>query len=227
MTGIIDSLKALVKTDVPVAAPVEEYPIEQAPGYWVDNSQSNGEPAYVVPSHITTPDTFRPTVEHNVPYRGVVDHGVETDEPSILVGPMPQELAEERRAAAVKEARANEREEIFIAPIPVTVVDMPTPTATDNRMATAAFEVGNAVPVQIAPRRQQRNKLTIATAAGAVILIGDTSEVLIGGQGYSIPAGGQYETKTTGDVWALMTVAGPTTVRTIEEFSVRVGESES
>lgn len=224
MSGMLDALKALVSNEpVPTVVKDEEYPNEQAAGFWDDQSMSNGMADYVVPAHVTAPDTFRPTVEHNVPYRGVVDHGVETDEPSIDVGPMPQELAEARRDEALAEAKRNQMVEVVHPPVPVTVVEMPKPTAQDYRMVTAAYLLDTVTPVKIAPRRQQRNKVTFSATAGASVLIGTSGEVVKGGQGFLIPVGGTYESETTDEVWAIASAATPN-VYVVEEFVVTVGE---
>lgn len=225
MTGILDALKSLVRdNDVPVVEPAVEYPNEQAPDYWTDMSMSNGEASYVVPEHVTEADTFRPTNEVNVPFRGVVDHGVGVDEPSILVAPMPQELAEERRDIALKTLEETSREEFVVEPIPVVVRSMPIPTAQENRITPSRFDITNAVAVKLAPRRQQRSRVTFTATKDAQIMIGPTAEVVQGGYGFLVPVNGMYESNTTDEVWGIATAAGPFVAYVMEEYSVTVGE---
>jgi len=221
--GLIADLKKLIEKES-TNGPDESWPNEQAVGYWEDTSIEDLPNTNV---GVTT-EQWSPTYQQNIPYRGVEDHGVPVDGSKFLVAPDPIRLGQPELPANIPEKVDTKP---TIDPIPVTVVEMPTPTDLQKRVETAQYSnITNtmASAVKVVSRHTQRTRVRLACQNGTVV-IGVTDSIAgLQQMGWPLatmtnnPEG--VDLNTTQSIWAYGTSGTADTVYVLEEYDSQAHE---
>jgi LysM repeat protein len=213
--GILKDIEGLFKS-APEATPNGEWPNENTPGYYQDDSVGENVVAGV------TTEQWQPTYPQNIPYRGTEDHGVPFDASNYQI--VPSAIGQ----ADVKPEPLMEIVEVQpLSPIPVTVVEMPTSDNLSKRVATTQWTVAStdALAVKIVARHLQRTRTRVWCKNGTVLFGSTPSQVTLPVLGAAMPTT-PFEINTTESLWAIGTGAADT-IYVFEEYDSIANEKES
>lgn len=214
--SVFETLKELVTGTDHHPEPDSSWPQDDVPDYYADTSVQS----YVVPA--LPVDQWAPTIDQNIPFRGVEEHGVPSNSAAMTITPTPQAEAEarEKEHPPLEPAFISEH---VVDPIPVVVVETPEPITRSIKLVTTTFLVDTTVagtqPVLIAPRKLSRQKLWIRVSGQTVNIGPDQSTVVQLGFPIS-PTLPSDAMNTTEPLYAIPTANGATTIFVMEEYVV-------
>lgn len=214
--GLFDTLKELITKTDSRSEPDSSWPQDDVPEYYSDVSIQS----YVVPA--LPVDQWAPTIDQNIPFRGVEEHGVPFNSAAMNITPTPQAEAEahEKDHPLPESAIISEH---LVDPIPVVVVETPEPITRSIKLITTTFLIDTTTPgtqpVLIAPRKLSRQKLWIRVS-GQTINIGPDQTTVVQ-LGFPIsPTLPSDALDTTEPLYAIPTANGATTIFVMEEYVV-------
>lgn len=225
--SILGKLEALF-TEKPKESPAPEtWPNEAEPGYYEDRSVGT----YEMPPTAATEDKWAPTADQVVPgYRGVEEHGVPFDAAQEYIIPMDQATAEAREHDEKLSKDLNAETTAYeepIPPLPVTVVDMPTPIARQSKLAVTSYTLAaGSDPFRIVAGNHQRDQVKIRVIDPTNIILVHPDKQAATTVGYPVNKDNELVLETTESVYGYAPPANsaPVTVYILEEYSVETHE---
>lgn len=214
--GLFDTLKELITRTDSRSEPDSSWPQDDVPEYYSDVSIQS----YVVPA--LPPDQWAPTIDQNIPFRGVEEHGVPFNSAAMNITPTPQAEAEvrEKNHPLPEPSIISEH---LVDPIPVVVVETPEPITRSIKLVTTTFLIDTTVvgtqPVLIAPRKLSRQKLWVRVSGQSINIGPDQTTVVQLGFPIS-PTLPSDTLDTTEPLYAIPTTNGATTIFVMEEYVV-------
>lgn len=201
--SMLDKLKSLLEPVPDQNVSDQSYPQEADPEYYDDTSVGS----YELPATAVLDDVWKPTADQVVPgYRGTEEHGVPYDATPMYIIPNDQATADAKEKAEHDALDAQSQEithETIMDPIPVQVVEMPSPIGQENRLGINSYTlVRGAVAVRIAPKSHRRSKLLLSVIGTDQVNI-HTDQQAASTTGYPVTAAkGDVELSTTDPVYA-------------------------
>lgn len=224
--SILGKLEALFTEKAKESPVPETWPNEEEPGYYEDRSVGT----YEMPPTAATEDKWAPTADQVVPgYRGVEEHGVPYDAAQEYIIPMDQATAEAREHDEELSKDLNAETTAYeepIPPLPVTVVEMPTPIARQSKLAVTSYTLDIGSTFRIVSANHQRDKVKIRVIDTQNTLFVHPDKQAATTVGYPVNFYNELELDTTEAVYAFCPANStvPVVVYILEEYSVETHE---
>jgi hypothetical protein len=156
--GLLEVLTKMLTPQPPIEPPSSEWPREDDPNYYNDTSVNH----YYEPP--ISREQWTPTIDKNVPYRGVEQHGVPFNASAMNVIPIPQIDTDSSDNAPPDNVDIGE--ETLVKPIAVSVVHTAEPVGRLYKVSTSTWLIDPGTITCIAPKKQTRIKLTVFVPFG-------------------------------------------------------------